>query len=485
MSIFVGLVSVVATQAYASTAEPSAERDLGISRFPDHASADVFGDGREVVLWALDDKLVLWTAVDTEAPVVLPTGSTAKGFSPVVVVDVDGDGHDDALCEGASGWATFRGQPTGLVASGWPEPTLGANVVGLGDINGDGYGDVMVDDRIWLGSPAGLTEGPELPAEASARRADRAFRLGDIDGDGFHEVGLAGSVDGSASADEAALVVWAGGPAGLRATPLWSYASPGRDCALDAALADVDGDLTDELVVACAHVPSRNNVDFVVLSELGSSQPVVLSSNSDAWPEWGLDYEYGGYTEFWGLDALDIDTDGIDEIVVAYGGTVHLATWSTSDGLRVEAEEHYAWGVSGAKRAHSMSTADLDADGRRDLVALFDDEAMHVPDNGRTTAAMWLGPTALGSVGATDSGTDTGDGVDTGSAGVDTGTPAPQSGDTDSTTAATSPAPAASQGDKAAGCGCRTGGSAGFVPWLGLLALGLRRRATPGSLPMP
>ncbi|MCA9492558.1 MAG: VCBS repeat-containing protein, partial [Myxococcales bacterium] len=184
------------------------------------ASGDVNGDGYSDVLVGRPG-----TANETGGRAMLYLGSATglatspawnqtgprsfeAGFgSGVAVLDVDGDGYDDAVVGEPMGWGYDSHDPTlrvyfgsagGLrTNAGWSQVETsryawGSFVASAGDVNGDGYGDVLVGDawsvlELFLGRPGGL--GPS--AVWSTTDFAEGGAAGDLNGDGYGDLWLA------------------------------------------------------------------------------------------------------------------------------------------------------------------------------------------------------------------------------------------------------------------------------------------------------
>ncbi|MBL8677646.1 MAG: FG-GAP repeat protein [Myxococcales bacterium] len=135
--------------------------------------------------------------------------------------DVNGDGFGDFVVsaprtmqpgttrgtllvyEGST--AGLRAESRAILGSSTADVDFGTSVEGVGDFNGDGYGDVVVgsvnvngppagprgDARVYLGSPTGLDAARFVALERPSDveiAADRVAGAGDLDGDGLADV---------------------------------------------------------------------------------------------------------------------------------------------------------------------------------------------------------------------------------------------------------------------------------------------------------
>lgn len=173
---------------------------------------------------------------------------TSRYDSYVPAGDLDGDGYGDVLAFrpcidacGAPDW--FHGSRTGLRAT----PAAGRGqglpwISPVGDLDGDGRDDVANEYVHALGGIDWLTVVPNPPYDFGDDRSRFAVGLGDLDGDGFGDVAFTRREPGP-------VVIFRGGPAGLRAAP-WVIDRPEPNFgATVAPVGDLDADGHDDLVV--------------------------------------------------------------------------------------------------------------------------------------------------------------------------------------------------------------------------------------------
>jgi len=139
---------------------------------------------------------------------------SAENMEGVIHGDINGDGHDDILC---NHWAPVKGQGMTWIESIGRAPWLVEHVIGTeGEYHGNGLGDINGDGRVDIVTPVGWYEAPPDPAKGKwAFHADYSVhRVGrpdqripashpmlvyDVNGDGLadiivgasHEYGLA------------------------------------------------------------------------------------------------------------------------------------------------------------------------------------------------------------------------------------------------------------------------------------------------------
>lgn len=284
--------------------------------------------------------------------VIVPSDALDDGFGRVACAgDVDRDGYADlvvgasrtSLGDGYEGGRAYvyRGGADGVHAvpsvlerSG--SRYFGIAVAGAGDVDGDGYDDVIVSSRsqdsqrgtiyLYAGGPAGTETEPSVSwsgSEASAGFGE-SMTLGDLDGDGLREL-IAGAWNEVANGIRHTYV-FRGSTLGMTASPEIVIDDADGDFAPPYAIADVNGDAIDDLVVG-----APNDADYAGAARLYLGAPDRLESTREIpapQPSQGDGFGGGFGTELAGVG--DVDADGLSDVMIGAPGAGN--TYGRDDG---------------------------------------------------------------------------------------------------------------------------------------------------------
>lgn len=253
--------------------------------------------------------------------------------------DINADGYADLIVAAPTftgGFAAqgavliYHGGPGGLAESparvlvgGAEGVGLGSRVAVLGDVNCDGYGDVAVADpagdaghvAVYAGGPDGVGAQPlwERTGEA-AERLGSGLTAADFDGDGCWDLALGSYTATLDHAGEGAVRVYVGGPDGLSAEPGWEARGGAQTVELGRSIihADVNGDGYPDLVAGAPGYQSGQTGEGAVRAWPGG--PDGLGAD----PLWTLESDrvgaaFGAHI----VSVGDADGDSRDDLLIA------------------------------------------------------------------------------------------------------------------------------------------------------------------------
>ncbi len=374
------------------TFQPAVTYDAGGLYALSVAVADVNGDGKPDLLVANNCSK---TCVTGTVGVLLGTGGGT--FQPVVsydfggigatsvaAADVNHDGIPDVLVanqgvingEGSVAVLLGNGDGTLQTATAYPSGAYGSNSVAVGDINGDGNPDLVVANQCEAdgdyqntscanGTAAvllGNGDGTFQPAltYASGGYAALSVAIADVNGDGKLDLVLTNASAAYTNSSNGLIAVLLGSGDGTFQAAV-AYA-PGGYLADAIATADVDGDGNLDLVTAneCASASNCANGGVGVL--LGNGNGTFRAAAT---------YTSGGYNAT-SVAVADLNHDGKPDVIVANdcvtgnncaNGTLGVLM-GNGDGTFQPAVSPGSGGYS----AQSVAVADVNGDGKPDLV---------------------------------------------------------------------------------------------------------------------
>ncbi|MEZ4383106.1 MAG: VCBS repeat-containing protein [Nannocystaceae bacterium] len=315
---------------------------------------DLDGDGNLDLLHGAPDAIAVTFDPLGEARRETLNLEAASVMSPVIAVDLDGDGRDEGIVVSfTTSPSIVRWLDDGLRVEPWPLEWLRADtrVAGpyLVDADGDGRLDViaLLDDRVVIAyGEAEASAGP-WPAVGAPQLVASGVRpplvLGDASGDGLPELVLrledpVPEADAGASASPAMLVAIASGRQ-------WHTQRVAAD---DAVIREAEADLLLRRDGALVRRPIYGT----------RVAPEIVVVEDEALRDGHL------------IGAIDLDGDGESDVISAH--LSHLNVWRGRSGVLVhEAEIPLLSELFGG-----VTLADLDGDGRGEILvgtALFSD----------------------------------------------------------------------------------------------------------------
>jgi hypothetical protein len=334
--------------------------------------------------------------------------SGAFGSSSVAVGDVNHDGRPDLLvanqCPGSNSNSTsctngtvsiFFGNGDGSFRLPFTYGSGGyaADSIAVADVNGDGKSDLLVVNScvgtasncptggvgILLGNGDGTFQAS--PSYSPVGQIANSTAVGDLNGDGKSDLIIANQCASGSNCANGEVSVLLGNGNGTFQTAV-SYGSGGYD-AVSVAVGDVNGDGKPDLLVANQCASSTNCANGTIAVLLGIGDGTFRSA---------LSYDSGGQYAAW-VAVGDVNGDGKPDLVIAsqcfssancVNGAISVLL-GNGDGTFQTAQDY----SSGGEFASSVALADVNGDGKPDLVAVNEYAGNGNLSNG--TVAVLLG----------------------------------------------------------------------------------------------
>ena len=327
------------------------------------SAVDVNGDGVADLVYGSGSGLVVSVSFGRAGtgPVVPPTADESRPGSLGLLKtwatgagDLNGDGFGDiatvstSTASGATvsvylGGSYPNGRSAGYFSSA-AGTAYGASIGSGGDINGDGFSDYLIGEslasnggrfHVVYGGACGPACGPQPSEPASWQSGQQAAFQGsqvtgvnDLNGDGYDDVVVSASgwdstVQGATVSDVGRIQVYLGGPAGLAATPSFTFLGEAAGDQLGTsvgAAGDVNGDGLGDFIVGAPNA-SVGGVPFLgkVYLFLGAATPVGVVP-TPAWTQSGTDAH-----QLLGIrvaGAGDVNRDGRSDVIVGEADAV-------------------------------------------------------------------------------------------------------------------------------------------------------------------
>jgi len=341
------------------------------------------------------------------AATVLTTG--AFGSNSVAVRDVNHDGNPDLLvanqCQGStsSSVACTNGTMSVLLGNGdgtfRPPFRYGsggsvADSIAVADVNGDGKADVLVVNAadnpnnpstgtvgILLGNGDGSFQA--APSSSPVGQIATATAVADVNGDGKDDLIIANQCASANSCANGEVSIFLGNGNGTFKPPV-SYESGGFD-AVSVAVADMNGDGKPDLLVAnqCANSTSCSN-----------GTVAVLLNNGDGTFRPAVSYGSGGQYSTW-VTVADVNRDAKLDLVVANQCLSSASCTEGSIGVLLGngdgTFQTLKASSSGGQFASSVGVADVNGDGNPDLIAVNEYAGGGILSNGTVVVLMGNG----------------------------------------------------------------------------------------------
>ncbi|MGW4699687.1 FG-GAP-like repeat-containing protein [Streptomyces sp. NPDC004285] len=292
-----------------------------------------------------------------------PRTSSSLFLHSAIIRDVDGDGHQDVISQDARGNVALAwlGDGTGALGTGRAlqlNPTPGCDTTGdnpcvarfpadvsVGDFDEDGKPDLATSNTntnnvsVVLGNGDG-TFGAAAQTGLGAGTGPQGIAAADVDGDGHLDLVTANTINGTLS-------VLAGDGDGGFGAP--SSIPAGVTLPSELKLADVDEDGTLDAVLVAPGVPGRIAV-LLGDGAGGFGTASVLSAGAN----------------LTSVSVSDLNGDGHVDLVAASSETSEAVVLE-GDGTGAFGAP-LAFGLNGGSNPQATAVADLDGDGRPDVV---------------------------------------------------------------------------------------------------------------------